>query len=146
MQQDWITHPGPSLCCNTGVTPLGWYVTSSFNNKSRSSHQYSVCMYELHSPHAHQVNRTNPSISPGLDLCWPPATPPGSIPYMCTPLSSTARCQILTDFVPLKTRSTRDPSIPRSSLTRVTFRLSIATPKRDYIQISPCITKHWTKF
>ena len=43
----------------------------------------------------------NTSIRPGLDLCWLPATPSGSIPYMCTPLSSTAVrfCHMFSDFV-----------------------------------------------
>ena len=73
-------------------------------------------MYELHPPHVHQVSRTNPSTRPGLDLCWPPATPSGGTPYnICTPPEFySCCCQILSDFVLLKTRSTRDRSIPRS--------------------------------
>ena len=55
-------------------------------------------MYELHPPHVHQVSRTNPSTRPGLDLCRPSATPPGSIPYMCTPPEFYS-CPILSDVV-----------------------------------------------
>ena len=57
-------------------------------------------MHELHPPCVHQVSRTNPSTRPGLDLCWPPATPSGSILHMCTPPESYS-CQILSDVVGL---------------------------------------------
>ena len=65
-------------------SPFWWYVTSPFTNKSRRSY-HGACKSWTHRMCIKWARRTNPSTRPGLDLCWPTATPSGSVPCIATP-------------------------------------------------------------
>ena len=132
MQQDWITQPGSLLCRHTGVNLLWWYVTSWYIKESRSS-DHGACTSCTHRTYIKWATRTE---SPGL--AWISADIlqhlKGVNRIFLPPLSSTVArfCRMLSymlsDFVPLKTRSTLDRSISRSLLRWVLTKSSISQP------------------